>query len=331
MPVHDAGYQHWQGHHLGIWHRRATIAVQGIHGCLQGKWMRHLILICWTISLAQVALLFMVGQLLVRDSMVVTWVANLNPDLQIFAQGLTAWIEQHPEISVRCTQNLLFFFFSTNLLGLSFIAIALALPHLISRDLASNAMVIYASKAINRVDYCLGKLGVMLGLLCMTWLGPLLTAWLMGNLLAPRWHFFWHARAALANTLFFALLTMGLLSVLALGVSAVSSREKGAVSLWIGAWLAGKMFVSMAQHGRPWLKHLSVSYDLEQVSLAIFRLGEDVRLAQDNIPVFGQLLRGIRAETLNRLNDPDLGGAVVALVILLTLAVVILAIKVRPK
>lgn len=331
MPLHDAGYQHWQGQHCGIWSRRATIAAHGLRSCLQGKWMRQLVMVCWMVGLAQVAILFIVGQLLVKDSFVVHWVGNLNQELRSFAQGLTLWIEQHPEISVRCTQNLLFYFFSTNLLGLSFLGIALAIPHLISRDLGSNAIVIYASKAISRTDYLLGKLGAIAGLLCLTWIGPLLAAWIVGNLLAPRWHFFWHARSALANTLVFTLVTIAILSVLALGVSAMSRREKGAVSIWIGLWLAGKAFIPMAEHGRSWLKHLSISFDLDQLSLAIFRLGHDVNLVQDNIPIFGNLLRGISEQTIRKLNEPNLAGAVAALFLMLAIAAAILVLTVRPK
>jgi hypothetical protein len=331
MPLHDAGYQHWDGEHMGIWHRRATIAANGLRGCLQNKWMRHLVMVCWCSALAQVAILFLVGQLLVKDSLIVSWVSHLDSPLRMFAQGLTAWLEQHPEISVRCTQNLLFYFFSTNLLGLSFIAIAMAIPHLISRDLSSNAIVIYSSKAVSRLDYLVGKLGAILGVLTLTWTGPLLVAWLTGNLLAPRWYFFWHAKAALGNLLAFTFVTMAALSLIALGISAASSREKIAVSIWMVLWLVGRPFADVAYGGKEWVKHLSISFNFDQVSLAIFRLGNDLKLAQDNIPVLGQLLHGIRPQTLDRMQHPDIGGAAVMVLILLAVAVLMVAWKVKPE
>ena len=58
------------------------------------------------------AVLFMVGQLLVADSVVVQWAGNLNPQLQMFVRLLTTWLEEHPEISVRTTQNILFHYYS---------------------------------------------------------------------------------------------------------------------------------------------------------------------------------------------------------------------------
>ena len=63
---------------------------------------------------------------------------------------------------------------------------------LITRDLASNAIIIYASKAVSRGDYLLGKFATAFGLLVLTWLGPVCAAWFVGNLLAPDWRFFWH-------------------------------------------------------------------------------------------------------------------------------------------
>jgi ABC-type transport system involved in multi-copper enzyme maturation permease subunit len=331
MPLHNAGYQHWEGEHLGIWHRRATIAMNGLRGCLQNKWMRYLLAACWSGALVQVAILFLVGQLLVKDSLIVRWIGNLGPELQTFARSLTAWLEQHPEISVRCSQNMLFYFFATNLIGLSFIAVAMTIPHLISRDLSSRAIIIYSSKAVSRLDYLVGKLGAILGILFLTWLGPLLAAWFTGNLLAPRWHFFWHAKAALGNLLVYGTMTMLVLSAIALGISAISSRERIAVSIWLVIWLVGRPFAEMAEHNRSWLKHLSVSFDFQQVAMAVFRLGDDLKLAQENIPVLGQMLHGIRPHTMERLQHPALGGAMMAFGVLLVLAVWVLSRRVKPE
>src|SRR2546423_325900 len=100
MPLHDTGYQHWEGVHLGLWHRRLVIARNGLRACLQNKWLRHLVVVCLLGGLVMAAILFLVGQLLVADSIVVQWVGNFS-EIQTFARFLTTWLEQHPEISVR--------------------------------------------------------------------------------------------------------------------------------------------------------------------------------------------------------------------------------------
>jgi len=331
MPLHDTSYQHWHGIHLGLWGRRWVIARHGLGACLQIKGMRQLVVLCWAAGLAMTGLLFLVGQLLVADSAVVQWLSNLNPILQASAQLLTTWLEQHPEISVRTTQDLLLYYFATYLMRVGIFALGMTIPLLITRDLARNAIIIYASKAVSRGDYLLGKFAAASGLIALTWLGPVCTAWFLGNLLAPDWRFFWHSRAALGHVLLFGLGSMSILSLLALGVSAVSAKEKSTPAFWYLWWIIGGLVGPIAAQTRPWLQHLSFNYNLDQLALGVFRLGTDLKLAQDNIPVVGDLLRNINPRTMAALNSPALGGASLALFLMLALAAGIIAWRVKPE
>ena len=331
MPLHDVSYQHWEGAHLGLWRRRWVIAQNGLTACLQNKWLRHLVVVCWVSALAMTATLFLVGQLLVADSIVVRWVGNFNQELQMFARMLTTWLESHPEISVRTTQNVLFHYFGVWLMPFSIFALGMALPLLITRDLASNAIIIYASKAVSRGDYFLGKFATAFGLLVLTWLGPICTAWFMGNLLGPDWRFFWHSRAALLHALIYGLASMTVLSLLAMGVSALSSKEKSTPAFWFTWWILGGVIAPIARQTQPWLRHLSFNFNLDQLALALFRPGDDLKTAQDNIPILGNLLQSIRPETLTALNAPSVWGALGALVLMLSMAIVVLHKRVKPE
>jgi len=331
MPLHDSSYKHWTGAHLGIWRRRAIIARQGLKSSLENRWMRHLLVVCWAGALLHATLLFALGQLLVTDGLMTQWTEHLNPALQAFVRTLTQWLEQHPEISVRTTENILFYVVSGWLLPLSLIAIAQVIPHLITRDLSSNAITIYASKAVGRMDYLLGKFATVFSLLALTWLGPLVVAWLIGNLLAPNWHFFWHSRLALLNTLVYVIGAMFILSLLALGVSAISRKEKSTVAIWVAWWIVGYVLIGIAHETKPWLRHLSFKYDLDELGLAVFRLHDDVRLAQENIPILGEMLRNVKPETFEALRVPAITGSVIALVIMMAVACVILARKLKPE
>ncbi len=331
MPLHDTSYQHWDGTHLGVWRRRLTIAGNGLSACLQNRWMRHLLVLCWAGSLVMTALLFLVGQLLVADSMVVQWVAHFNPQLQSFAHAFTTWLAEHPQISVRTTQDVLFYFFGIWLMPMSIFALGMAIPVLITRDLASNAITIYASKAVSRGDYLLGKFATAFGLLTLTWLGPVCTAWFMGNLLAPDWGFFWHSRAAIAHALVFGLSSLTILSLLALGISALSMKEKSTPAIWFTWWILGGTIAPIAQQTRPWLRHLSFNYNIEQIALAVFRLGNDLKVAQDNVPIFGEMLKGIRPQTMAALSAPAIWGALAGLAVMLILALLAVARRVRPE
>jgi len=167
--------------------------------------------------------------------------------------------------------------------------------------------------------------------LTLTWLGPVCAAWFIGNLLAPDWRFFWHSRAALGNALLFALTGMTVLGILALGVSAISSKEKATPALWYVWWVIGGVIAPIALHTRPWLQHLSFHYNLEQIGLGIFRLGNDLTTARDNIPVFGEMLKNIPARTMAGLNEPAIVGAICASLLMLVLAALIIYKRVKPE
>jgi ABC-type transport system involved in multi-copper enzyme maturation permease subunit len=257
--------------------------------------------------------------------------ASFSPGLQTFAQTLTNWLLQHPEISVCTTQNALFYFFCTWLMRANIFILGMAIPVLITRDLASNAIIIYSSKAVSRWDYLLGKFSTAFGLMGLAWLGPVCAAWFLGNLLSPDWRFFWHSRAALGNAVFDVLCGMTILSVLALGISACSSKEKTTTALWYVWWIFGGVVVPIAARTQPWLRHVSFNYNLEQIALSVFRLGQDLNTARDNIPVFGSMLRDARPQLLAQWNEPAFWGAAFGLALMLAAAVLVVRKRVKPE
>jgi hypothetical protein len=87
----------------------------------------------------------------------------------------------------------------------------------------------------------------------------------------------------------------------------------------------------IAIHTQPWLQHVSFNYNLDQIALAVFHLGDDLKIAQDNIPIFGDMLRGVHPETISALQAPALWGAVGWSVAMLLAAIVVIYRKVKPE
>jgi hypothetical protein len=152
-----------------------------------------------------------------------------------------------------------------------------------------------------------------MGLLTLTWLGPVVMAWFLGNLLAPDWHFFWHSRAALGHALLFIGMGMLFLGLLALAVSAVSARSRATVGLWLILWLVGNAFVPFSQHSRPWLRHLSFRHNLDQAAVAIFQPKQDLQRAQSKIPILGDIIRRMARQGPRRWQMDDARAAFLAL------------------
>jgi hypothetical protein len=330
MPLHDINYKHWEGVHLGVWSRRWAIARNGLTACLKVRWMANLVVLCWGVGLAAAAVLFLTGQLLVADSVIVRWVATFNPDLQSFANLLTLWLKDHPDISVGTTQNVLFYNFGHWLTVVSIFALGPIIPLLITRDLACNAIVIYSSKAVSRGDYLLGKFATAFGFLTLTWLGPMCAAWFLGNLLAPDWTFFWHARSALINILIYGVSSMAVLSMLALGVSALSSKEKATPFFWFLWWIFGWIVTPIAEHTEPWLRYVGFGFNLHQMELHTFRVGEKIQDMTESIPVLSSILH-MPETTRKALETPHIAGTCVVLLVMLGLAAWIVHQRVKPE
>jgi len=164
----------------------------------------------------------------------------------------------------------------------------------------------------------------------LAWLGPMLAAWFLGNLLAPHWSFFWHSRAVLGNVLAYGLPSLAILSLLALGVSAMSRGEKSTVALWYTWWVLGSIVLPLAANTRPWLRHISFNFDLHQLALAVFRVDHSLTTLQDNIPVLGELLH-LGPETRAAFEFPAIEGALIALGLMLAAAAFLLYRRVKPE
>ena len=180
----------------------------------------------------------------------------------------------------------------------SIFALGPIIPLLITRDLACNAIVIYSSKAVSRGDYLLGKFATAFGFLTLTWLGPVCAAWFLGNLLAPDWRFFWHARGALVNILIYGLSSMTVSERAGagrLGRQREGESDDRLSGSFGGSWAGSS--TPLPQHTKPWLQHLSFSFNLNQIALATFRVGDNIQNSAGQHPRFWARCCSIRAET----------------------------------
>lgn len=289
-------------------------------------------MISWLVGLIQASILFGIGQLLVQDSAISNLIDNASPGVQTSATMLTGWLEDHPEISVHTTYNVLFYLFTSLNQMSTFFIIFMTLPHLISKDLSSQAILVYSSKALSRWDYILGKFGVMMGMLAIGWLGPNCMAWFLGNFLAPDWSFFWHSRMALVHTVTYIGCCMLALSVIALGISAMSSNEKSIGTVWALLWFVGGAFAPLAKNlDRPSLQYISLSLDMKQWCSWVFDLEKDLDLLKDNVQGFGEALYQAALRTNPNWLESDISGALAGACVFTAIAAYIVWARVKPE
>ncbi len=275
MTLIEQPYRHWLGEHQGIWARRRVIAQTTLEAWLAAPWIKRTVFGCWTACLGMVALLFILSQFVDSKSALAEWLGQENPSTLLLIGMLEGWLKQDPELVAGVPWALLFGFYSFALFWPTLLVLTMAIPRVISRDLATRAIVIYQAKAVSKWDYLMGKAGALLGLMALTWLGPLVVAWFASNLMAPTWTFFWHTRGALGSLLVFVGFSIVFLTILALGLSSVSAKEKAVTTTWLCVWLLGwglEGLGSVDSHneGAGWLRHLSFRYNLSQVQRRAF-------------------------------------------------------------
>jgi len=157
MPIFDQGYQHWSGHLTGHTWRWLAITRRGVRNALETRWIRLFLFVAWLPALLLAFLLCLWG-LLERQSALID---SIRPMLQFLGQPILAGPREFRiEIWTIC-----YSYFLLYELRFSMVLILLVGPNLISQDLRYNALPLYFSRPLRRIDYFLGKLGIIVALL----------------------------------------------------------------------------------------------------------------------------------------------------------------------
>ena len=320
MSAFDLHYERWEGSHTSIWARRITIAANGLRLTLQGKLVRFTLSTSGSIGLALALAMFLLGQFLVADSVVTDLVANASGEIKQIAIGITAWLEMNPDVSVGVSHNLLFFYYSKAFCFFSLLAVLFVMPNLITQDLASSAMIIYTSKAVGRMDYLIGKFLSVFSMVGIAWFLPMAGAWVLGNFMSPRWHFFYYSLGALWNLTVVFLIVGSVISLIALALSSLSNNPKKVSGQLLGLVAIGLVAHQMASEEiiPSWLRFASLTHDVLQVNSWAFDAAGSLELARERIPMFGSLPVG------RPMAEPEIGGALIGLGCMGALSVYIL-------
>src|SRR5207249_1405092 len=170
MPIFDQGYQHWKGPLAGHAWRWLAVARHGVRATLKGRIVKGLLFLAWVPAIALVVVLATWGLLEQQAESVLTFLRRVLPaDVIARPQDFRAAIWTIAYM----------YFFKAQLLCSLFLVVVVG-PNLISRDLRFNALPLYFSRPLRRIDYFAGKLGVIGFVLAATVILPALGAYVLG-------------------------------------------------------------------------------------------------------------------------------------------------------
>jgi ABC-2 type transport system permease protein len=117
------------------------------------------------------------------------------------------------------------------------VLIVLVGPDLISQDLRFNALPLYLSRPLRRIDYLVGKLGVIAVFLGMVIIVPSLIAYALGLLFSPDLTIVRDTYRVLLASMAYGLVIVVSAGSLILALSSLSRNSRYVALMWLGIWI----------------------------------------------------------------------------------------------
>jgi ABC-2 type transport system permease protein len=236
VPIFDQGYQHWSGHLSGHSWRWLAITRHGVKVGRQSRLLRIVLLAAWVPALA-LSFMLCVWGLLERKS---DSVQSLMQVLRFFEPQVLA-DPRHYRVEVW---TICYDIFLQIELYYSMVLILIVGPQLISKDLRFNALPLYFSRPLRRIDYFLGKLGVIAVFLGVVVIAPSVIAYGLGLLFSLDMSILRETFGLLISAVTYGLVIALSAGLLILALSSLSRNSRYVALFWLGIW-----FVSMSLGG----------------------------------------------------------------------------------
>ncbi len=242
MPIHELGYRHWDGERRHRWARWTCISRTGVTLALRNKVVRRLSFLTIVPVLYFGLLFFAIGFLTDPGAeRIGAWRGFASTIID--DERLLNSLRNNPASLRAPIWNDIFFFLMAyfQITGVLLITASVA-PGLISRDIKSKAFLIYFSKPIARVDYLIGKAGVVFGYSLWFTLLPALLIYILSIAFAPSSDAFGQT-AGVIPSIFCATLVVAIpVTSISLFLSSITRSERLATFAWI-ALVGGGFFI----------------------------------------------------------------------------------------
>lgn len=257
MPVYKQGYRRWENRELaGRFGRWLAITRAGVALTGRSRWLRRFLYVAWLPLLYYSFAFFVVGRLTEAstvEKVEQTWQFAVFQGM--FGNALTDEFLSDPASFRPLVWSLLLHTFLRYTQVVSvMIVVAITGPRLVSEDLRSRALALYFSKPIGRVDYLVGKLGVVGFWVGMVSFVPCVALYAVSIAFSPSIDTLlqtWHIVPRIA--LFSLILIVGTGAPM-LALSALSPNPRLLGFAWAGLWVLSSVasFILHLALRPPW-------------------------------------------------------------------------------
>ena len=242
MPIFDQGYQHWNGTLSGHAWRWLAITRHGVRIGMKMRSLRFVLLLSLLPAMTLAAAIATWG-LIERKSVLVQMIAGFLVGSGILNRGVvTDPLHYRIEIWTLC-----YSLFLSSELTLSMILVLLVGPDLISQDLRFNALPLYLSRPLRRIDYFLGKLGVIAAFLGLVTVVPCLLAYALGLLFTLDITILRDTFGLLLAAIGYGVVIILSAGMLILALSSLSRNSRYVALFWLVLWIVSNIFSYVLQ------------------------------------------------------------------------------------
>lgn len=226
MPIFDQGYQHWQGPLSGRLRRWLTIARHGVRVQRNNRILRLFLLFAWLPAIGLIFAMVLWG-----------FVERKVPGVLAALSWLPDDLRQDPHAYRATAWTLAYWIFFRVELFFIMLLVAIAGPGLISQDLRFNALPLYFARPLTRLDYFLGKLGVIGALVAFIAVGPAVFAYVVGLLFCLDLSVLKDTYPILLASVAYGLIVTLSAGMLILAMSSLTRRSLYVGITWAGMWI----------------------------------------------------------------------------------------------
>jgi ABC-2 type transport system permease protein len=267
VPIIDQGYQHWSGELSGHAWRWLAIARHGVRVGMREQFVKILIFGACGPAVVLAAFLCLWG-LIERNS------ASFRPFLDFLSHfGFGPQVLADPRSFRVEFWTICYSVFMDVEIFAAMILVLLVGRQLIGQDLRFNAMPLYFSRPLRRIDYFLGKLAVIGGFLGMVIIVPAVVAYILGLAFSLDITILRDTFPLLLSVILYGLVITISAGTLILAISSLSRSSRIVGLIWIGLWFVSNISASMLNH----------AYLMEHREFGIGRAGfAEARLSETN-------------------------------------------------
>ena len=300
MPLFQIGYRRYEGGRTPRWLRWWPITRAGVTIAWRSKLLRRLVYASFLPFLYFGWVFFVIGRITDPggefgegpfDAMAVA----------LLGQDLVLQLHQDPGTVRTAVWSAVFASFTTvfQLLVGALVA-AIVGPRLVASDLRSRAFLIYFARPLSRLDYVIGKSGVLIALLGAVSLLPSLGLYAFSILFSPSLDTLTQTLPVLLSLTLASLASIVATALLVLAISSLTTQPRFAAVTWVVVCTFGPIAHSVLQQTRGlrdagWTFLVSFPHTIRALQLGIY--GVDRRASQLGVQGnLHELVQGLASE-----------------------------------